>query len=204
MKISKLLLLIFIYSPFLYSDLYSSFGGSTKSLDKDAGYESKSSSNTSNDKKDDSGSKNYTSFSSYLNMRTKSPIRPPTIAKTSSLSSSVSSSQTSSKDSNKNGSMFHRDDDIDEGAQKTSSRYSSIGTDAKPMRNSLSSIGERSSLSSIGEKKSSLADGRPPRAPMRIKERSQSAKLPDLKETIGEKSEAKPKTILSLKVSKIL
>ncbi|KAF2357410.1 Protein SOGA [Trinorchestia longiramus] len=153
-------------------DVYSSFGGSTKSLDKDAGYESKSSSN--NDKKDQDGS-GY-SFSSYLAMRTKSPGRPPSLL------------DADTKESTKNGSIFKDEEGESTITLKPSSRTSSSSSSESPKALSLA----RSSLSSVTE-------ARPPRAPMRIKERSLSAKLPDLRENSSEISESKPKTILSLK-----
>lgn len=189
-------------------DIYSSFSGSTKSLDKDAGYESKSSSNTSNDKKDQEGnSKNY-SFSSYLAMRTKSPIRPPltkasSLQETSSTSSSARKlddalgSLSNSKEPTRNCTLLSEEDStptvtLRASALSSSSKYGSGGASSTSSDSSASKTGLRSSLSSIGE-------GRPPRAPVRIKERSVSAKLPDLKETSAEKTETKPKTILSLK-----
>ena len=161
----------------IFSDLYSAFGGSTKSLDKDVGYDTKSS--TSSDKKDSDSSHPY-SFSSYLAMRTKSPARPP--QSKSSTSSLQGSSSSLSSEPTRNGTMFkEEEEDI--------SRPSYLSS----KKEGTSKIG-RSSLSSIGE-----GGSKPPRAPMRLKERSQSAKLPDVRDTSSEVS--KPKTILSLKVS---
>ncbi|XP_047737227.1 uncharacterized protein DDB_G0284459 [Hyalella azteca] len=161
-------------------DLYSPYGGSTKSLDKDAGYESKSSSNSSNDKKeqDGSGSSVYGSFSSYLAMRTKSPGRPPSL-----LASDT-------KESSRNGSL-HTGEEEEQGKSSSSSSTSTL----RPSTRSLASVSETSN----SPRSSMTAEARPPRAPVRIKERSQSANLPDLRESSEEKSKTRPKTILSLK-----
>lgn len=202
---------------YFFPDIYSFLGGSTKSLDQDAGYESKSSSNTSTDRKDQEvGGKNYSSFSSYLAMRTKSPARPPstikggssTLQSTSSTSSLTSSSSNATKEPTRNGILHHHlsradEEKLDEPQHKQQSRYSSgssssnstIGdstSTSRSLRSSLSTIGEGSRVGS-----SSGSEARPPRAPVRIKERSLSAKLPDVKES---SAETKPKTILSLKV----
>lgn len=168
--------------------------GSTKSLTGDYGSLSdlRSTSNdlsSSKDEKDPTAP--YSSFSSYLAMRTKSPGRPP-LSRTSSLQGTPSTSSSVRRN--------------DEEKKEEEPKYTKTTTETKTSKPpTLSSVSESKSsasftLPSISESKNSKSstsnsDGKPPKPPSRLRP---SIKLGEIKETRTEEKPEK-KNILMLR-----
>nr|XP_045620548.1 trichohyalin-like isoform X1 [Procambarus clarkii]XP_045620549.1 trichohyalin-like isoform X1 [Procambarus clarkii] len=172
--------------------------GSSRSLSQDLGSlgdlrgSSKDLSNN-NEKEPSSG---YSSFSSYLAMRTKSPARPP-LGRTSSLQGTSSTSSSVRRDEEEK--SKHKEEE----QPKTTKFSSEPKTSTTP--SILSSISEskpsRSTLSPVSEGKalkpsilSSISEAKPPKPPSRLKP---SIKLGEIKETTVE--EKPKKSIVSLR-----
>ncbi|XP_063870334.1 trichohyalin-like isoform X4 [Scylla paramamosain] len=177
--------------------------GSTKSLTGDYDDLRSTSNNLSSSKDEKDPTASYSSFSSYLAMRTKSPARPP-LARASSLQGTSSTS-----------SYVRRNDEetakITE--EKEEPKYTKPTTETKTSKPpTLSSVSESksstsSSLPPISEtprsrNSTSNSDAKPPKPPSRLRP---SIKLGEIKETRTEekpdkpeKSE-KPKNILMLR-----
>ncbi|XP_066971727.1 early endosome antigen 1 isoform X15 [Macrobrachium rosenbergii] len=178
---------------------------------------------SSSDLTKDSSSTPYSSFSSYLAMRTKSPARPP-LARTSSLQGTTSTSSavrreeeeskklkeqaTASEESSSRTKLSSTDSTTTKPRSsllstsllenKTTSYSSSSAT--TPSKSSLSSIaeGKKSSLStttSSSSNSTSSSEAKPPKPPSRLK--TTGSKLGDISE--APKDEKPRKNILSLR-----
>ncbi|XP_064088182.1 trichohyalin-like [Macrobrachium nipponense] len=178
---------------------------------------------SSSDLTTDSSSTPYSSFSSYLAMRTKSPARPP-LARTSSLQGTTSTSSTVRREEEESKKLKDQASEESSYRTKLSSTDSTTTSATTKPRSSLlstsllenktsfsssSSTPSKSSLSSIAEgKKSSLStttssssnstsssEAKPPKPPSRLK--TTGSKLGDISE--APKEEKPRKNILSLR-----
>ncbi|KAG7162848.1 SOGA3-like [Homarus americanus] len=174
--------------------------GEAKSLSQDVGSlgdlrgSSNDLSSSSKDKDDVSG---YSSFSSYLAMRTKSPARPP-LSRTSSLQGTSSTSSSARRDEEETAKPIVEDEP----------KTTKISTESKTSKPStLPSVPEtkssRASLTPIIESKSlkissplpSITEAKPPKPPSRLKP---TIKLGEIKETLTPADNPR-KSIISLR-----
>ncbi|XP_071538899.1 uncharacterized protein [Panulirus ornatus] len=171
--------------------------GSSRSLSQDLGSlkDLRSSSNDTSSSKDDKDAlNNYSSFSSYLATRTKSPARP-TLTHSSSLHGTSSTSSSVRREEEE------RTINKEEDEPKSTKNSSELKTSKPSTLASISDIKSSSSESPTSEGKvlkssslSSISEGKPPKPPSRLKP---TIKLSDIKET---PTEDKPKkNILSLR-----
>lgn len=177
--------------------------GSTKSLTTQDLDNKSSKDSNSNQLSDDKDIPNYSSFSSYLAMRTKSPARPP-LGRASSLTGTSSTSSSTRLEEEEEEKLSTPKSILTNSTSKSSSpkpetksSFSSKKDEGEPEKEDrLSRLGIRKTLSSISEAK-------PPKPPIRVKEKAKSERLPDIRETSSNKEEKKEpkKLIQSLRVS---
>ncbi|KAK8745425.1 hypothetical protein OTU49_000183 [Cherax quadricarinatus] len=171
--------------------------GSSRSLSQDLGSlgDLRDGSKDLSNNTDKDTSTGYSSFSSYLAMRTKSPARPA-LSRTSSLQGTSSTSSSVRRDEEETSKKKEEEEPKStkfSSEIKTSTPSSSSNvSDTKPSRSSLSSLSEGKTLkSSILP---SISETKPPKPPSRLKP---SIKLGEIKEaTIDEKPK---KSIVSLR-----
>ncbi|XP_076031421.1 uncharacterized protein LOC143019563 isoform X3 [Oratosquilla oratoria] len=170
--------------------------GSTKSLTAQD-LDDRSSKDSDSKLSEDNDVPSYSSFSSYLAMRTKSPARPP-LGRTSSLTGTSSTSSSARQEEEEEEKPLMPKSILTNSTSSTTkpetklfSTSSSKKDEGEPEKEDrLSRLGIRKTLSSISEAK-------PPKPPVRVKEKAKTDRLPEIRETSSNKEEKdKPKKLI--------
>jgi len=170
--------------------------GSTRSLAPDSlGSLSDLRGSSSDLSKKDGDMPNYTSFSSYLSLRTKSPGRPPmtrtqSVPESASVPTKVKKTEVTEVTSSKPATNVIK-------PATTTTTKEENGTDytSRSSRLSRTTESKPTTTSQINKE-----NAKPPRPPARLKEKMTSSKLGEINETIQPKEEKPKKIIQSLRV----